>query len=300
MTKKCQLSLFLVLFALFAGGLKGADDATKKLVALEAEVAPIIDGNDLDRCWENAQAVITHDKVAHIDITIKASYSDKHVFFLVSFPDPDESRTHKSWVWDKKTEFYKTGSDIEDTFVFKWNMTDKPVDLSVRADAPYQADVWFWKACRTDPLGFADDKMQDLKSTKSEKSLMFESKSGERMYLLRKGDNGTVAFKTNMISEFEGDVVDRFVYRKPKGSCADVRAKGTWKKGHWTIEFARALVTGNDDDVEFDLSGEFQFGISRYEIRGGKINKKLSQPLYECGDISENITFVFESKKKEK
>jgi hypothetical protein len=300
MTKNYQLCLFFMLFAIFAGGLEGALGAGANLVALKTEIAPIIDGNDLDACWANAQTLTTHDKVADIDITLKAAYRDKHVYFLVSFPDKNESRTHKSWVWDKDTGFYKTGTNIEDTFVFKWNMNRKPVDLSVRSDKPYQADIWFWKACRTDPVGFADDKMHIFSDEKFRKSFMLKSKSGSSMYLLRQADKGTSAFKTNMISEFQGNIVDRFVYRLPKDSCADVKAKGIWKKGRWTIEFARVLVTGNEDDVKFDLRGDLQFGVSRYEIKGGKINKKLSQPLYECGDISEDLTLVFKNEKKEK
>lgn len=271
----------------------GEPNNSLHLVAAKTEKKPIIDGNDLDACWANAPAITTHDKVSEIDITLKALYTDEHVFFLVSFPDQDESRTHKSWVWDKNVGFYKTGPDREDTFVFKWNMEAESIDLSVHADNPYRADVWFWKACRTDPAGFADDKMQILSSLKVEKSFMLTSKSGATMYLIRQGDKGTAAFKTKMISEYQGDIVNRFAYQQPIGSCADVKAKGIWKNGRWTIEFARALVTGHDD-VQFDLSKNYEFGVSRYEIKGGKYNEKISQPLYECGDTNEIITLVFE------
>ena len=266
----------------------------RKLVAAKAKTAPIIDGKDLDASWANAQAITTRDKVGKIDITLKALCTDKHVFFLVSFPDPDESRTHKSWVWDKNAGFYKTGNDIEDTFVFKWNMESESVDLNVRADNPYRADIWFWKACRTGPAGYADDKIQILSPLKMEKSLRLTSKSGAAMYLLRKGDKGTTAFKTKMIFEYKGSMVNRFIYQQPTGSRADIKAKGIWKNNRWTIEFARALVTGHDDDVQLDLTGNYEFGVSRYEIKGGKRDEKMSQPLYECGDTNEIITLVFE------
>lgn len=299
--KNYQYGMAFVLLLLFAGGLVDASGADHNLVAVKTGITPIIDGNDLDACWADAEAIITHDKVADIDVTLKALYSDKEVFLLVSFPDPDESRTHKSWAWDKKSELYKTSTDIEDTFVFKWNMSPESVDLSVYSDNPYSADIWFWKACRSDPMGYADDKIQILSFIKPEinieKSLVLTSKSGATTYLLRQGDKGITAFKTRMIFEYEGDTVSRFVSREPEGSSKDVRAKGMWKDGRWTIEFSRSLVTGNYDDVEFDLSRGVQFGVSRYEIRGGKIDKKLSQPLYGCGDISESITLVFENAK---
>lgn len=31
--------------------------------------------------------------------------------FLVKFPDKDESRTHKSWVWDEEHDIYVVGND---------------------------------------------------------------------------------------------------------------------------------------------------------------------------------------------
>ena len=46
--------------------------------------------------------------------------------------------------------------------------------------------------------------------------------------------------------------------------------------------------------LQFDLTGYYEFGVSRYEIKGGKRDEKMSQPLYECGDINETITLVFE------
>ena len=38
-------------------------------------------------------------------------------------------------------------------------MEPGPVNLRVDAATPYRADIWFWKAHRTDSKGFADDKM---------------------------------------------------------------------------------------------------------------------------------------------
>lgn len=55
-----------------------------------------------------------------IDIILKAVYTADRIFFLVQFSDPDESRLHKSLVWNTKEELYENGPDREDCFVFKW------------------------------------------------------------------------------------------------------------------------------------------------------------------------------------
>ena len=287
-----QLIVFFTVFMVF-GALPQILFAEQTLVAQRVGKEPIIDGTDADPAWTKVKTITTHDDVADIDITLKAVYTGKKIFLLVSFPDPDESRTHKSWVWDRGMELYKMGNDREDVFVFKWNMGASPVDLSIYAENPYKADVWFWKACRTDPVGYADDKLHILSSKYMKDATELTSKGGKTTYLLRQGDSGVAAFRTKLQIEHVSDVVRRFIYQTPSGSRADVKAKGVWMDGKWTIEFGRALNTGNDDDVQFDLKKGYQFGVSRYEIAGRKPNPQLTQPFYGSGDVSEVLTLIF-------
>ncbi len=254
---------------------------------------PVIDGKGTDAVWAETQEIVTKDKIADIDITLKALYTKEEIFFLVSFPDPEESRNHKSWVWDEKIGIYKVGGDIEDVFVFKWSMESEAVDLTLKSDRGHKADIWFWKACRTDPTGYADDKLHILSSVKADRSTELQSNSGKPIYLTRKGDNGKSAYKTDIVTDYKGDKIAKYKNRKPAGSRADVRAKGLWENGVWTIEFARALITGNDDDVPFDTSMTYRFGVSKNEIAGRDINPKLDQPLYGSGDLSEILTMEF-------
>lgn len=266
--------------------------AAKTLIAQKADSAPVIDGIENEPVWEKTQAIVTHDQIAGIDITLKAFYYDTQIFFLVSFPDPDQSNEHKSWIWDSETEMYTIGPDREDSFVFKWNMEPLPVDLSVYADNSYTADIWFWKACRTDPSGFADDKTHRLSSLKMVESKKVTSKSGKVMYLERKGDDGTPAYQDILYSEFDGEKRSRFDTLVPTGSRADVKAKGVWSEGRWTIEFSRAFKTGHQDDVQFILGKKFLFGVSRYEIAGRDPDPESTQPLYGAGDVFEILELV--------
>jgi len=227
-------------------------------------------------------------------LLIKSCYTADKIFFLVTFNDKDESREHKAWEWNKKEEIYTMNNSREDVFTLKWNMENKPVDLSVYSESPYVSDIWFWKAERTDPVGYADDKIDILSSEKLPKATELQSKSGKTMFLLRESDKGKTCFETVMPTDYKGDKISQFKHRNPEGSCADISAKGVWSNGKWTIEFSRNLHTGNDDDVQFDITKKYQFGVSRYEISGRKPEAELSQPLYGCGDIYNNITLVFE------
>lgn len=265
----------------------------QNLPAIHVGEGPIIDGLGSDVAWQKARGITTFDKSNNLPITIKAVYTDTEIFLLISFPDPNESRTHKSWVWDKGRELYTVGNDREDIFTIKWNMEPQTVDLSIYADNPYQADIWYWKACRTDGAGYADDKSHSFSQKENHDATEIVSRSGKKMYLLRAGDQGTSAYTIDLRSVYEGEILPRFSMVQPTGSRADVRAKGYWKDGAWTIEFRRNLVTGNQDDVQFNTEGKYLFGVSRYEIAGREANYKLSDPLYGTGDVSEPLWLEF-------
>lgn len=268
--------------------------ADQTIVAKKIDVSPVIDGDAGDSVWDKSKFITTYDNIANLDISLKAVYNDEKIFFLVIYLDKDESSTHKSWRWNKALGTYAMNNDVEDVFVFKWPLSEDTVDLSIFGDNPYSADVWFWKACRTNPVGYADDKIQFLSSIKIEESKKLKSKSGKNMYLVRKGDKGTSSYKSELSGEYKGDKTPRFTNRTPTGSRADIKSKGKWNDGKWTIEFSRLLKTGNDDDVQFDITKSYHFGVSRYEIAGRKVNNNLTQPLYGSGDVGERITLIFD------
>jgi hypothetical protein len=267
--------------------------ADQTIIVSKVAQEPAIDGVANDKAWGQAKAITTHDKVADIDILIKGVYIDKKIFFLVTYPDKDKSSEHRMWTWNKQKEEYEAGGEREDVFVFKWNLEKTPVDLSIFADTPYAADLWFWKACRTDPAGYADDKIQFLGLLSRDKSKEILSKSEKKMYLQRSGDKGKSSYKSKIRLDYQGDKICRYKMREPTDSRADIKAKGVWKDGQWTIEFGRALNTGSSDDIQFDLKQSYQFGISRYEVAGREKEPESGQPLYGCGDISENLTLKF-------
>jgi hypothetical protein len=267
--------------------------AAQALISRSTDDPPQIDGFDNDQAWRQTKEIITHDDIADIPVVIKTVHNHESIFFLVSFPDPDESRTHKSWTWDPALDIYRVGKDREDTFVIKWHMEPAAADLSIYGDQLGKADIWYWKACRTDPAGYADDKMQILNETEALNAVEIIGRSGKTRYLYRQEDAGKSAYKINMQTENIGLIIPRYTIQAPSGSRADVKAKGNWQDGRWTIEFSRFLDTGHDDDLQLSPGKVYHFGISRYEIAGRPANPELSQPLYGSGDTSEIITLTF-------
>ena len=283
-----------ILSLILSFGTVAISHGEQRVIAEKVTNAPAIDGAGNDPNWEKASKIVTYDPIAKISVSLRAVYTKDEIFFLVEFPDPNESRMHKPWIWDKNKGRYISGPDREDCFIFKFNMGPKINDFSLRSSEPHSTDIWFWKAGRTDTAGFADDKTHTLSQIPTQRSVKIRSKSGETFYLKRTPDAGTPAYRNTLMIEYKGDRLTQFVSRNPMGSRADVRANGTWSKGKWTIEFARKLNTGHNDDIQFSLEKNYQFGISRYESAGRAPDPRTTQPLYGAGDVSEILILSFQ------
>lgn len=268
--------------------------AAQSITAIKVTRPPVIDGAVNDDAWKDVKPIAIRDTVANVNILLRAVYTDDMVYFAVVYPDQAQNAFHKPWIWDDKLNAYAEGQHREDTFSFKWNLESKDVDLSTFADNSYRSDVWYWKANRSNPVGYADDKIDTLSDTPAAKATEVISFTGKKRYLLRLGDQGSEASRElPKPTTLTQSLIDRYAAQKPSGSRADIRAKGVWNGGFWIIEFARKLQTGQNDDVQFSLKGgPYLFGVSIFSLYGNKIDK--AQPnLYGMGEVSEPLHLVF-------
>jgi hypothetical protein len=267
---------------------------SSQVITTKVTGAPTIDGSEKDDVWSAARTVTVKDVTTDSDVTLKSVYTEDMIFFLVSFPDSREDRFHKPWVWDKEFGAYKLGPQREDTFTFKWNMTDGVEDISNYSDKDYTTDVWYWKAGRTDPAGYSDDKMHVLAPNPGKKAKELISRSGKKRYLMRLGDAGKPAQKKRILTDYQGDVENQYESAVPDGSRADIKTRGVWKDGRWTVEFGRKLNTGHADDIQLDSASgkKYHFGISIHGLYGEAIDKTKPH-LYGQGRISESLYLVF-------
>jgi len=289
MRKPSELWLTIILFC-SSINLLWADST---LISTRTDSPPTIDGIANDTAWSSPPPISINDSIDLRQIEIRSVHTHTNIYVQVRFPDIKENRQHKTLYWDAATELYKTGPTREDVFVFKWSMEDKPIDLSLSSTQPYQADIWYWKAFRTDPTGFADDKIQYYRVEKIQKSRVLRAKNGRRFYLKRAGDSGRPAYKVELHGGFLSAYINKYSHQKPSKSRADVRAKGVWKAGYWTVEFSRKLDTGRNDDIAFDLQNTYQFGVSLYEIAGRKPDQNLEKPNFGSGDVSQTLQLIF-------
>ncbi len=276
--------------------LLGVAAAELEIPSVKVEQAPEIDGAGMDPAWKAVKPVAIDDSASGDKILLRSVYTDNQVFFLVQYPDSAENFLHKPWVWNAAEKKYESGPHREDTFVFKWSMMDHDVDLSNFSDDDYRADIWYWKANRTNPAGYADDKTQILGSKPIKKSTELTSVSGKTRHLGRYSDAGKPPYQElKTITEYQGDLVNRYPAATPEGSRADVHAKGVWNGGFRTVEYARALQTGHDDDLQFDpASGKsYLFGVSIFSLYG-RPHIENSPNYYGRGRVSEPLRLKFQ------
>ena len=295
---KCDFKLTWISLLLVQLTFISLSVADQEVPSYFTDMAPTVDGKADDAVWSYAPPVTTKDGAADNVITLRSVHTNTAIYFLVTFADEDESRRHRPWVWNKSANQYEVGPEREDCFVFKWFMGAPPKDHHIDSDEPHLADTWFWKARRTDPVGYADDKIQRLSDQKLKKAMKLKTKSGDIFYLQRKGDRGKPAYLDQIIVDYEGDVVPRFKNRQPTGSRADIIAKGRWENCNWTIEISRKLETGHSDDVQFDITESYVFGVSRYEIAGRNPDYSTTQPFYGAGRLSERLYLRFVPQQK--
>ncbi len=69
----------------------------------------------------------------------------------------------------------------------------------------------------------------------------------------------------------EGDQLPGYLLHAGwKGSFGDIKTKGVWKDGKWTVMLSRKLDTGNDDDVQYNTRKKYPFAVSVFDNSGAE------------------------------
>ncbi|MBU2559860.1 hypothetical protein KKA03_03105, partial [archaeon] len=83
---------------------------------------------------------------------------------------------------------------------------------------------------------------------------------------IERGEAVEVTLDTAILN---GTTVPGYILQSPAGSRADIESKGIWLEGRWHVEQKRALDTGHNDDVQFDIKAIYRFGIAVCDNTGG-------------------------------
>lgn len=206
-------------------------------------------------------------------VEVRCVHTDTHIFFAAVWEDETESVSHKPWVWNGEKKAYEESADREDMFAVAFEHTG-PFTADMLSGDEAVWDVWHWKAFRTNPQGYAMDKTHRYSHNKPEtKATSYTARNGTTIWIARPQDAGDTLEKSQPApAAYQGDRVAQYLPGSPTGSAADVRAKGRWSDGWWTLEMSRRLDTGFSDDTTFDPKRSYRMALSVFD-RTGEMDK---------------------------
>lgn len=132
----------------------------QKALILQAPLVdqgPTVDGLADDPAWAKAASLTVPLAYGPVrKATLKAVYTDKELFLLVSWPDPTKDDQHRPWLWSEALGRYLEGPQVEDSLLvsFEGGCDWSP---SLLAGYVYDFDAWRWLAARSNPVGQAVD-----------------------------------------------------------------------------------------------------------------------------------------------
>jgi hypothetical protein len=283
------------------------------------ESAPSIDGDGSESVWDNATALTITAGSESVDV--KSVYTSTDVYFMGTWSDATESDLKKQWSFNTSAGVWEQSTDDEDRLALVWNISTDDFNqngCSVICHDPMSTnaagetvDTWHWKAARSNPSGWTDDKFFDDIDRQSDaktsggysdniQNLSFTDDPGNGWDVPKYWEPGASgadaksilqseidAAETRDITEIftNGTLVDEdgtnvtladptipgYYSSRPVGSRGDIEAKGVYAGGQWTLEWGRALDTGNTDDLQFsDTSGdgEYFFSVALFDDTG--------------------------------
>jgi hypothetical protein len=263
-----------------------------------------LDGMEKEAAWATTPEVTVPLSFGSVDsVQLRALYTDEDIIVRVRWADATEDRQHHPWVWDEELGDYKVGPQVEDSLMFSFEAGCEwfPSFLS---GYDFDFDAWQWLAGRSDPLGQALDLSGSMKDAQlsfnqrynpryqeddwnlritdtREGILHWPLESLDRQFLLT-SPHDTVYYHANLdgsrgqefvrqlqppeiLPSSPAPVLPQFEPLALEGNAAEVRAKGHWEDGYWTVELRRVLITEGGGSYDIQMHRLTQFSIQVYD-----------------------------------
>lgn len=253
----------LLALPLLAACASSGDAPPTEVLAVFAGDPPLVDGRGDDAAWDLADDLPLRLALEGktVEGTVRAVVSAGSLHLLVRWRDPTEDREHKVWTPAGEGKF-AGGPEREDVLAVGFPISGEFTgDMTSPVECVW--DVWQWKSARTDPAGFAMDKSHVHSfADPGGKRHVHDLPDGRKLHIARPEDAGTSATRSVPAPAPGGARTAQYVAQDPAGSAADVRARGVWADGWWTVELSRKLSTGHPDDADFVGRDAVPFAIA--------------------------------------
>ncbi|MCH7701325.1 MAG: hypothetical protein IID37_06525 [Planctomycetes bacterium] len=219
---------------------------------------PAVDGR-IDQVWSTAKPLTVNVREAMggghpRPVVLRALYTDDSLYVLAQWPDATASGMRDPYVWNPQTHRYDRPTKPDDQFALEFPIQGD-FDLNMlTVDHAYVADVWHWKAGRSNLGGWVDDKRHVISQSAAAGAKEYRLGGHGTVYIQRPMDAGRASYTvTPAPTHRVGNVVASFGPQEPSGSQADIRGQGLHDGRGWTLEMTRKLDTGHPDDAVIDV-----------------------------------------------
>ena len=255
---------------------------------------PTLDGVLSPGEW-NATSITTSTGV-----TLNAMADGQYLYMAAHWTDTTESIYKNKLSFDGST-WTKTGDEDRIAFFFDMGLTGTDgancatfCHIPVMSTTSGKADLWHWKAVRSNPMGYVDDNYVDSLNRQGDTGTSAAADNllvnGRPSYMSTNGAtvnpdflaiddaayNGFDPFKTfvlphvleraitfdTLVTFTAGNYIPGYRLRIPTDDRASVMAAGKWESGAWTVEFMKPYDgTANDFAVVPGSSVNFTYEI---------------------------------------
>ncbi|TXH67800.1 MAG: hypothetical protein E6Q83_16050 [Thiothrix sp.] len=263
------LALLSFLSSSLLANLAVAQDTELQIIpVVPLKTAPSLDGSSQD--WLDVPGVeiplvYLSQPVQTKTVLFKAGVFKDQVYFYSEWEDSTEDIFHKPHVWDESKAKYVEGPQREDRFALEFAMSGD-YDANWYSGKEFKADMWNWKAARTNPIQISHDKMTVISRSALPESYRASLPDGSFLYIQRPNDSNEEPYETKRYFKKQQDLMLKYIPREQlhKGTD-DIKAKGVWSAGKWHLEQSRLLDTQQVDDVKFALGTSVKAAIAVFD-----------------------------------
>jgi hypothetical protein len=272
---------------------KAAEEAAApsgtSLFAVATSAPPTIDGKSEDAVWASAPPFVVQlsgGKGAS-SVELRAVHFQNRIYILAKWKDPTQDFPYRPWRWDAPKKTYQQSATLDDAFSVAIHSGNAQDDACMESGQPDRIDIWLWRAFWSNLSGLASDQMITISKDRLPRANPYMTRSGKGQVWIQnvpdKGEPGWI-YDIPLPSPSPAASVPSYKANRASGSAADVAARGLYRNGVWTVEFARSFDTGNDDDVAIlprngawlsfavfdksDKENHTSSGLVRLEIQG--------------------------------
>jgi hypothetical protein len=247
-----------------------------KSVGLVARPNRLIESGTM---WEGTRPLLVTLRNAQIPghtlrVELRAIHDGKSLGLLAFWPDDTPIDPYeRSWVLAPGNEHYALYELPPDTFAIKFRLEGAETACMMTGEEGVY-DLWQWRAGWSNISGYADNSRMFITRTPPESgkfSTYLSPVGGPPIYIQIVPDEGRPPYElAGRPQEKRYRVVPGLAPQNPTGSQADVLAEGLHQGGVYFVEFKRDLITGHDDDFQFEGRGPFSFSIAITNDGGGQ------------------------------